>query len=44
VSGHDVLHDVLRVAYVVSDLRIGGAESHVTTLMSHLDRERFDPW
>ena len=34
---------VLRVAYVVPDLGIGGAERHVTTLMSHLDRERFDP-
>jgi glycosyltransferase involved in cell wall biosynthesis len=39
VSGHDVL----RVAYVVPHLGIGGAETHVTTLMSHLDRERFDP-
>ena len=34
---------VLRVAYVVPDLRIGGAERHATTLMSKLDRERFDP-
>lgn len=33
----------LKVAYVVPDLGIGGAERHVTTLMSHLDRERFDP-
>jgi glycosyltransferase involved in cell wall biosynthesis len=31
------------VAYVVPDLGIGGAERHVTTLMSRLDRERFDP-
>jgi glycosyltransferase involved in cell wall biosynthesis len=36
-------HRVLKVAYVVPDLGIGGAERHVTTLMSHLDRERFDP-
>ena len=36
-------NDVLRVAYVVPDLGIGGAERHVTTLMAHLDRERFDP-
>jgi glycosyltransferase involved in cell wall biosynthesis len=34
---------VLKVAYVVPDLGIGGAERHVTTLMSHLDRELFDP-
>jgi glycosyltransferase involved in cell wall biosynthesis len=34
---------ILRVAYVVPDLGIGGAERHVTTLMSRLDRERFDP-
>jgi glycosyltransferase involved in cell wall biosynthesis len=33
----------LKVAYIVPDLGIGGAERHVTTLMSHLDRERFDP-
>lgn len=33
----------LKVAYVVPDLGIGGAERHVTTLMSHLDREHFDP-
>ena len=33
----------LKVAYVVPDLGIGGAERHVTTLMTHLDRERFDP-
>lgn len=34
---------VLKVAYVVPDLGIGGAERHVTTLMSRLDRKRFDP-
>jgi hypothetical protein len=40
VSGHDVL----RVAYVVPHLGIGGAERHVMTLMSHLDRERLERW
>lgn len=34
---------LLRVAYVVPDLGIGGAERHVVTLMSRLDRERFEP-
>lgn len=34
---------LLRVAYVVPDLGIGGAERHVVTLMSRLDRERFAP-
>lgn len=34
---------VLKVAYLVPDLGIGGAERHVTTLMSQLDRQRFDP-
>lgn len=34
---------VLKVAYIVPDLGVGGAERHVTTLMSHLDRKRFDP-
>jgi glycosyltransferase involved in cell wall biosynthesis len=34
---------ILKVAYVVPDLTIGGAERHVTTLMSHLDRDSFDP-
>ncbi|GAB3299774.1 hypothetical protein GCM10027451_01530 [Geodermatophilus aquaeductus] len=33
----------LRVAFVVPDLGIGGAERHVTTLVSRLDRRRFDP-
>jgi glycosyltransferase involved in cell wall biosynthesis len=39
VSGHHII----KVAYLVPDLRIGGVERHVTTLMSHLDRERIDP-
>ena len=33
----------LRVMYVVPDLGVGGAERHATTLMSRLDRSRFDP-
>ncbi|GAB0104498.1 glycosyltransferase [Nocardia sp. JMUB6875] len=33
----------LRVLYLVPDLRVGGAERHVTTLMPHLDRTRFTP-
>jgi glycosyltransferase involved in cell wall biosynthesis len=33
----------LRIAYVVPDLGIGGAERHVTTLMSSLDRDYFEP-
>src|SRR5690242_17314762 len=33
----------LRVAFVVPDLGIGGAERHVTTLVSRLDRTRFEP-
>ncbi|MFD0925040.1 glycosyltransferase family 4 protein [Williamsia deligens] len=33
----------LRVMHVVPDLRIGGAERHVATLMPALDRERFSP-
>lgn len=33
----------IRVLYVVPDLRVGGAERHVTTLMPHLDRGRFAP-
>lgn len=34
---------LLRVAFVVPDLGIGGAERHVTTLVGRLDRRRFDP-
>lgn len=33
----------LRVMYVVPDLRIGGAERHVSTLMPALDPGRFEP-
>jgi glycosyltransferase involved in cell wall biosynthesis len=33
----------VRVAFVVPDLGLGGAERHVTTLVGHLDRRRFDP-
>ncbi len=33
----------LRVMHVVPDLRIGGAERHVATLMPALDRARFAP-
>ncbi|MGZ8177331.1 glycosyltransferase family 4 protein [Williamsia sp. SKLECPSW1] len=33
----------LRVLHVVPDLRIGGAERHVATLMPALDRTRFAP-
>ncbi|WP_138734648.1 glycosyltransferase [Modestobacter excelsi] len=33
----------LRVAFVVPDLAVGGAERHVTTLVSRLDRGMFDP-
>lgn len=33
----------LRVVFVVPDLAIGGAERHVTTLVSRLDRSRFEP-
>ncbi|NNH70793.1 glycosyltransferase [Nocardia uniformis] len=29
--------------YVVPDLRVGGAERHVTTLLPNLDRTRFEP-
>ncbi|WP_299570200.1 glycosyltransferase [uncultured Williamsia sp.] len=36
-------HRPLRVMHVVPDLRIGGAERHVATLMPALDRERFAP-
>ena len=32
----------IRVMYVVPDLREGGAERHVTTLMPNLDRARFE--
>lgn len=32
----------IRVMYVVPDLRVGGAERHVTKLMPNLDRTRFD--
>jgi glycosyltransferase involved in cell wall biosynthesis len=31
----------IRVTFVVPDLRVGGAERHVTTLLPRLDRERF---
>lgn len=31
----------IRVMYVVPDLRVGGAERHVTTLMPNLDSSRF---
>lgn len=34
--------DRVRVMYVVPDLRIGGAERHVTTLMPNLDERRFE--
>ena len=33
----------VRIAFVVPDLGVGGAERHVTTLVSRLDRERFEP-
>ncbi|MGH3794573.1 MAG: glycosyltransferase [Pseudonocardiaceae bacterium] len=33
----------LRVMYLVPDLRVGGAERHVTTLLPALDRTRFAP-
>ncbi|WP_157108677.1 glycosyltransferase [Aldersonia kunmingensis] len=33
----------LRVLYLVPDLRVGGAERHVTTLMPGLDPDRFEP-
>ncbi|MRH88262.1 glycosyltransferase [Nocardia sp. SYP-A9097] len=33
----------IRVLYVVPDLRVGGAERHVTTLLPNLDRGRFEP-
>ncbi|MEU0542774.1 glycosyltransferase [Nocardia sp. NPDC005978] len=33
----------IRVLYVVPDLRVGGAERHVTTLLPRLDRTRFEP-
>ncbi|WP_245677635.1 glycosyltransferase [Nocardia acidivorans] len=33
----------IRVLYVVPDLRVGGAERHVTTLLPALDRTRFAP-
>ncbi|SEP21106.1 glycosyltransferase [Trujillonella endophytica] len=33
----------LRVAFVVPDLGLGGAERHVTTLVRRLDRQRFEP-
>ncbi|MFF2549772.1 glycosyltransferase [Nocardia sp. NPDC058058] len=33
----------IRVLYVVPDLRVGGAERHVTTLLPNLDRTRFEP-
>lgn len=32
----------IRVMYVVPDLRVGGAERHVTKLMPNLDRSRFE--
>ena len=34
----------LRVCFVVPDLGIGGAERHVTTLVSRLDRSVIEPW
>jgi glycosyltransferase involved in cell wall biosynthesis len=33
----------LRVAFVVPDLGLGGAERHVTTLVGRIDRRLFDP-
>lgn len=36
-------HRVVKVAFVVPDLGIGGAERHVTTLVSSLDKDRFHP-
>jgi hypothetical protein len=33
----------LKVMYGIRDLGIDGAEKHVTTLMSQLDREGFRP-
>ncbi|WP_330181317.1 glycosyltransferase [Nocardia sp. NBC_01503] len=36
-------HQPIRVLYVVPDLRVGGAERHVTTLLPNLDRTRFEP-
>lgn len=33
----------LRVLFVVPRLRVGGAERHVATLLTHLDPKRFEP-
>jgi glycosyltransferase involved in cell wall biosynthesis len=33
----------IRVLFVVPDLRVGGAERHVTTLLPRMNRERFTP-
>lgn len=33
----------IRVMFVVPDLRVGGAERHVTTLLPRMDRARFTP-
>ncbi len=33
----------IRVMFVVPDLRVGGAERHVTTLLPRMDPQRFDP-
>ncbi|MEH3156905.1 MAG: glycosyltransferase [Gordonia paraffinivorans] len=43
ITGRTETTRPLRVMHVVPDLRIGGAERHVATLMPALDRDRFAP-
>lgn len=42
-QGNPVLGRPIRVLFVVPDLRVGGAERHVTTLLPRLDPRRFTP-
>lgn len=34
---------MIRIAYVISDLEVGGAETQLLHFLRHLDRERFEP-
>ena len=36
-------HLPIRIAFVVPDLHVGGAERHLVTLLTRMDREKFSP-
>ena len=38
-----LIHLPIRTAFVVPDLHVGGAERHLVTLLTRIDREKFSP-